>query len=607
MELLIPARNPESGIQAINHGADALYIGSPRFGARSAVGNPVSDIEMLTKYAHQYNSRVYITLNTILFDHELEDARKLIWELYEAGADALIIQDMGILEMDLPPIALHASTQTNNYDPHRISFLDQVGFKRIVLARELPLETISAISNTVKAELEVFVHGALCVSLSGQCYLSHALGGRSANRGECAQPCRKTYTLKDAQGEIILQDKHLLSLKDMNRAASIEELANAGVTSFKVEGRLKDIDYIKNITTFYRKQIDRFLEKGTDYCKASSGTVTSTFIPDPERTFSRGYTDYFLHQRSDVLSMDTPKSKGKLLGEVIKTEKDFFILNTTEEVHNNDGLIFFTPSGEIRGLKVNRVIGNKIYPATMTAIPKGAQVWRNYDHQFQKQLEQDPGQRTITAHLDCNATTEKLELILTDEDQLVTRCEFSQEWQVPKNSDKMLATLKQQLCKSGNSIFTIHQVEINGTPGFIPIGQINEMRRQLLEKATERRITVFKPSAFLFEKTAVPFPNKNIDFSFNVSNRLAHLFYKRHGVEHIENAFEIQKPLGKTVVMTTKHCLKYSLGFCNKYNNINIDKKPQEPFYLCDGDRRLLLEFNCNLCFMQIILDQNNR
>src|ERR1035437_7905969 len=325
LELLAPAKNYDIGKAAIDCGADAVYIGAPQFGARSAAANSISDIERLCNYAHQYNAKIFVALNTLLYDRELEDAVRMIHELYNVGTDALIIQDMALMEADLPPIPLHASTQTNNLDIEKILFLEKAGLSRVVLGRESSLDEIKMIRNNTNVELESFVHGSLCVSHSGQCYLSHTMTGRSANRGECAQPCRLPYDLEDANGEIIARNKFLLSLKDLNLSSSIEELIDAGITSFKIEGRLKDISYVRNVTTYYRKQIDKAIAKSEGYCKASNRTVFHHFDADLGKTFNRGYTDFFISGRhSDILSIDTPESTGKLIGKVKEIYNFFF-------------------------------------------------------------------------------------------------------------------------------------------------------------------------------------------------------------------------------------------------------------------------------------------
>ncbi|MDD2279742.1 MAG: U32 family peptidase, partial [Bacteroidales bacterium] len=383
VELLSPVKNLEVGIAAINHGADAVYIGFKQFGARAAAGNSLVDIERLVKYAHLFNAKVYVTLNTILYDNELDEVQALINTLYLIGVDAIIIQDMGILEMDLPPIALHASTQAHNKSIEKIKFLEQVGISRVVLARELSIADIEQISAKSNIELEVFIHGALCVSYSGQCYLSHAITGRSANRGECAQPCRSTYDLVDEHGNIIAKNKHLISLKDLNQSQNIPALLEAGVTSLKIEGRLKDIDYVKNITAHYRKIIDSVLATDKNYKNASSGKVSLSFMPDPERTFNRGYSTYFANNRGKGLaSLNTQKSIGKKLGKVTSSAEGWFEIDGNEVISNNDGLCYFSNDENLIGVKVNNVVGKRIQLNGKEAISIGTTIFRNYDHRF---------------------------------------------------------------------------------------------------------------------------------------------------------------------------------------------------------------------------------
>ena len=407
LELLAPAKNLECGIAAIRHGADAVYIGAPKFGAREAAGNSVEEIEKLTTEARLFGVKTYVALNTILYDNELAEAERIIRQVYEAGADALIIQDFGILEMDLPPIALHASTQANNFTVDKIKFLEAAGFKRAVLARELSLRQIEEISAQTTIELEAFVHGSLCVSLSGQCFMSHAMGGRSANRGACAQPCRKKYTLTDSTGKTVIKDKHLLSLKDLNRSQTIGELAAAGVRSFKIEGRLKEMDYVKNITAFYRLELDRFLEGKPEFVPSSYGKTTFFFTPDPVKTFHRGATEYFMHGRQDsVAGIDSPKSIGEEMGEVIKINRDSIQVSGTKLPGNNDGLTFVNRLGESNGLKVNRAENGIIYPDRMNGIFVGARIYRNWDHSFQMALGKKTSERKIPIDIKLESTVD---------------------------------------------------------------------------------------------------------------------------------------------------------------------------------------------------------
>jgi len=601
LELLSPAKNLACGLAAISHGADAVYIGGPRFGAREDAGNSLQDIEKLISEARIFDVKVYVALNTILYDSELEDANRLIKSVYEIGADALIIQDMGILEMDLPPIALHASTQLNNYQADHLKFLEAVGFERAVLARELKLEQIRDIRSQTAIELEAFVHGSLCVSFSGRCYLSHAIGGRSANRGACAQPCRKRYTLYDAERKVIAADKHLLSLKDLNHSNSITELAEAGIQSFKIEGRLKDVDYVKNITAFYRQKIDEFLEGHPEYQAASSGKIVYSFDANPSKSFNRGSTDYFLHGRSkEIVAFESPKFLGETVGEVTKVTTKFFEIDTTLEIANNDGLVFIAHSGESVGIKVNVAERNRIFPDKMNGIYPGAKVFRNYDHLFHEQLKADLTVRKITLNVGIRETDDGFELTARDESGFVVTSEFKMTKNLSRDQPKSKETIIHQLTKSGDTPFFVSKVETNGTEKyFFQASVLNAMRRDLFDKCMKSRIS--KPVNQPINKSdSIAYPTLEIGYEGNISNRLAKQFYKRHGVENPEVAFEKQSETHGKTVMTTKHCLKYQMGFCSRYGGA----KPSnfnEPFLLNDGINELRLDFDCKECVMRVI------
>lgn len=601
LELLAPAKNLECGLAAISHGADAVYIGGPRFGAREAVGNSIGDIEKLASEAHLFGAKVYVALNTILYDNELEPACQIIKDVYEAGADALIIQDMGLLEMDLPPIALHASTQINNYLPEKIEFLEAVGFKRAVLARELTLDQISEIRRRTTIELEAFVHGSLCVSMSGQCYLSHAIGGRSANRGACAQPCRKRYSLIDAEGKMIMEDKHLLSLKDLDHSESIGDLAEAGISSFKIEGRLKDVDYIKNITAFYRKKIDALLEERLNYQAASHGKTYIGFNPDPQKSFNRGSTDYFLRGRSkEITSFDTPKSLGEETGKVIHLGRDFFQMESQLELSNNDGLVFILHSGESMGIKVNKVEKGMIFPDKMNGIYLGARVYRNYDHKFREQLKMDSTYRKIKVELYLEVNTEGFSLRALDERGVEITIHFDHERQLARDIAKSKDSITRQLVKSGETVFEVTKVDTGGNEKyFFQSAVLNLMRREVLESLSYQRKQKSHID-FKREKNSVPFPTQELGYEGNVSNHLARRFYKRHGVLIPGKAFELLEEHQGLSVMTTKHCLKYQLGYCLKYDGINIQTL-SEPLYLIDGNHKFLIQFDCKNCLMKLV------
>ena len=601
IELLAPAKNLICGRAAISHGADAIYIGGPKFGAREDAGNSLQDIESLISEAQVFGVKVYVALNTILYDSELEDARLQVKNLYEIGVDALIIQDMGILEMDLPPIPLHASTQLHNYLPEQIKFLEAVHFKRAVLARELSLDQIREIRGQTSIELEAFIHGSLCVSFSGRCYLSHAIGGRSANRGACAQPCRKRYTLYDADKKVISADQHLLSLKDLNQSGSIKELAEAGIQSFKIEGRLKEVDYVKNITAFYRKKMDAFLEEQPEFKAASAGKSYISFEANPAKSFNRGTTDYFLHGRSkDIVSFESPKFLGESVGVVTQVTTKYFEIESALEIANNDGLVFISAAGESIGIKVNVAERSRIYPDKMNGIYPGAKVYRNYDHLFQQQLKSDLTVRKITLSIEISESDDGFELTAHDESGIVVGSEYN----LPKNPArdilKSKETITHQLTKSGDTPFNVSDIETNGTEKFFfQASALNAMRRDLLDLIAEARKKKTR-SEIINEPNSFPYPDKVIGYEGNISNRLARKFYIRHGVENPEMAFEKQSdPHGKTV-MTTKHCLKFQMGFCPKYGG----KKPanfNEPFSLNDGINELRLDFDCIQCVMKVI------
>jgi putative protease len=601
IELLAPAKNLICGRAAIAHGADAVYIGGPKFGAREDAGNSLQDIEKLVSEAQIFGVKVFIALNTILYDHELEEANRQIRNLYQMGVDALIIQDPGILEMDLPPISLHASTQFHNYHPEQLRFLEAVHFKRAVLARELTLEQIRDIRSQTTIELETFIHGALCVSFSGRCYLSHAIGGRSANRGACAQPCRKLYTLHDSEKRIITADQHLLSLKDLNHSHSIRELAEAGVQSLKIEGRLKDADYVKNITSFYRQKIDAFLEDQPEFRKASAGKVIFSFDANPEKSFNRGATGYFLHGRSkEITSFRSPKFLGEVAGVVSKVTPTFFELQTSIVIANNDGLVFISRSGESIGIKVNTAVGTRVFPDKLNGIYPGATVYRNYDHHFQQQLKADLTVRKIGLCIEICELDKGFELRAKDE----TGVEVSSIYEVIKTPArdplKSGETIRHQLSKTGDTPYFVTSVETNGTEQyFFQASVLNSQRRILLDRITALRMKK-SPEAVINKPNNFPYPATEIGYEGNISNRLAMQFYKRHGVENPEMAFEKTSAHQGKTVMTMKHCLKFQLGFCRKYGGTPPEHF-SEPYFLNDGKNSLKLDFDCHQCVMKVI------
>ncbi|MGB4911595.1 MAG: U32 family peptidase, partial [Candidatus Dechloromonas phosphoritropha] len=495
LELLAPAKNADFGIAAIKHGADAVYIGGPAFGARNGAGNTVADIERLSTFAHRYHAKIFVALNTILHDAELEDAHRLAWQIHDAGADALIIQDMGLLEMDLPPIQLHASTQTDNRNPAKVRFLEDAGFSQIVLARELSLNEIINISSQSTVALEYFVHGALCVAFSGQCYISHAHTGRSANRGECSQACRLPYTLVDEKGRTISENQHLLSMKDNNQSENILELARAGVSSFKIEGRLKDLSYVKNITAHYRSLIDDILEKHPEFERASSGRSTFTFTPQPDKTYNRGYTDYFANDRQDDIgAFDSPAFVGEPVGEVAEIGSEHFTINSTSEFHNGDGVCFYDAHGELVGMRINRADGTMLFPAAMPEqLSAGTTLFRNHDQAFERALEKESAERHISVQPDFAESADGFRLTLTDEDGVSVAVNLENDEktgrEVAKNPERATATLREQLGKFGNTMFVAQPVELQLSQAwFLPTAAINALRRAASEKLEAARI-----------------------------------------------------------------------------------------------------------------------
>lgn len=602
IELLSPARNLECGMEAVNHGADAIYIGAPKFGARAAAGNSIEDLARLTEYAHQFNVRVYVTLNTILKDEELKQAERLIWELYAIGIDALIVQDMGVTRLNLPPIPLHASTQTDNRTAEKVKFLADAGFKQVVLARELSLEEISKIHTACpKVSLEVFVHGALCVSYSGQCYASQACFGRSANRGECAQFCRLPFHLEDAEGRRIVAEKHLLSLKDMNRMDFLEDLLDAGVTSLKIEGRLKDMGYVKNVTAAYRRQLDAIFKRRPEYIKASSGTVTLNFKPQLNKSFNRGFTNYFMQGREeDVCSPNTPKSIGEPVGEVRERHSAYLTVAGIRAFHNGDGLCFMDDAEKLQGFRVNKVDGNKIFPAgAMPAIKLRTPLFRNYDHEFEQLLARPTAMRKLFLSWRLAEIPFGFSLTAVDEDDHSVTLAFPLSKEVARTPQK--ENICKQFCKLGNTIFEtdVQQISVDFSDNwFIPSSTLSDWRRQAVERLkTVRRIAYHRELA-IWRQTAHLYPAKELAYSGNVMNREAEAFYRQHGVENIAPAFE-QLPVPNAVVMSCRHCIRFSMGKCPKY------QRPQtglnEPLYLRSMDgKRFLLTFDCRHCSMNV-------
>jgi putative protease len=599
IELLAPAKNLETGKAAIDHGADAVYIGAPRFGARAAAGNSLADIAELTAYAHVFGAKIYVTVNTILKDEELPETESMIWDLYRAGVDALIVQDMALMKMNLPPIPLHASTQMDNRTADKVKFLAEAGFRQVVLARELTLREIQSIHQTVpEVALEVFVHGALCVSYSGQCYVSQHCYGRSANRGECAQFCRLAFDLVDEDGTVIRKQKHLLSLKDLNQSDRLEELLDAGATSLKIEGRLKDVAYVKNVTAYYRQQLDALFRRRPEYEAASAGHVKYTFTPQLDKSFSRGFTHYFLDGRVPNISQPaTPKSMGEEMGMVKELRGNSFNVAGLKPWNNGDGACFINEQGRMEGFRVNRVENNRLFPQEMPHIKPHTILYRNFDQEFERLLAKPSAERRIpiSLHLEENP----LGFSLTLDDLEGGRITLVQPTQKELARIPQTENLRTQLAKLGNTPFEAQRIDIDLTDNwFIPSSQLADLRRRAVEKLLAARRIRYRQELQRMPATHHPYVSKSLTYAGNVMNAQAAAFYREHGVERIAPAYE-QQPAPDAVLMTCKHCLRYALGGCPVHHQKKLPY--HEPYYLVSADgKRFRLHFDCKNCQMKL-------
>ena len=597
IELLSPARDVNTAREAILHGADAVYIGAPKFSARVAAGNSIEEIASLVEFAHIYGAKIYIALNTIIRNEEISEVEALIKSLYEIGVDALIIQDMGITKMNIPPIQLHASTQCHNASVEQVKFLEDSGFSQVVLARELNIDQIENICKNTSVPIEVFIHGALCVSYSGRCYLSQALAKRSANRGECAQFCRLPYNLEDSEGNILVKEKHLLSLKDMNRSSSIEALLDAGVTSFKIEGRLKDVEYVKNVTAYYRAILDEIFARRSEYIPASSGKVKVNFSPNPYKSFNRGFTSYYTDNKEfdNIASIHTPKSIGERVGVVKSVQKNFLEISPEVELHNGDGLCFTSKEGEFSGFGVNTVEGNRVFPSSMPNIKCGDVIYRNSDIKFSKLLSSPTAERKIGTSIKLLYNNNSLLLQITDDKGNISEIsENTGELQLAKTNQK--SNQETQLSKLGNTPFEATDIDISQTEEmFIPSSLLTKMRREATEELIKLRIKNHpRPER---AKDLIPqYPIQELDFDANVSNSKAMEFYSERGVEKISQAYELM-PVDDAHLMTTIHCIRRTLGKCLKTKQGGDWK---EPLFLVSDKSRLQLHFNCKECKMII-------
>lgn len=599
IELLAPAKNLECGMAAIDHGADAVYIGAPKFGARAAAVNSLEDIAALVEYAHLYNVRIYVTVNTILKDEELKETEEMIRALYRVGVDALIVQDMGIAGLELPPIPLHASTQMDNRTAEKVRFLADAGFRQVVLARELSLREIGKIHEACPdVPLEIFVHGALCVSYSGQCYVSQACFGRSANRGECAQFCRLPFSLVDSNDRVIAKNKHLLSLKDLNQSEELEALLDAGASSFKIEGRLKDVSYVKNVTAAYRQKLDAILARRKEYVRASSGSCRYAFNPQLDKSFSRGFTHYFLHGRTrDVFSFDTPKSLGEEMGTMKEARGNYLTVAGLKSFNNGDGVCYIDEQGKLQGFRINRVEGNKLYPQEMPRIKPRTVLYRNFDQEFEKILARRSSERKMTVAIRLADTAFGFALTLTDEDDNRVTLSLPRAKEPARTPQE--ENLKTQLAKLGNTPFEAERVDIDFTENwFLPASVLADFRRQAIEKLIAARRINYRRELAVLRPTTHAFPQTTLTYLGNVMNARAASFYAGHGVASIAPAFE-QTPVEKAVLMFCKHCLRYSMGWCPVHQR---ERSPyREPYYLVSTDgKRFRLEFDCRNCQMKV-------
>ncbi|MCS4283010.1 putative protease [Pseudomonas sp. BIGb0278] len=621
LELLSPARDVAIAREAILHGADAIYIGGPSFGARHNACNEVSEIAELVEFARRYHARVFTTINTILHDNELEPARKLIHQLYDAGVDALIVQDLGVMELDIPPIELHASTQTDIRTLARARFLDQAGFSQLVLARELNLQEIRAIASETDAAIEFFIHGALCVAFSGQCNISQAQTGRSANRGDCSQACRLPYTLKDDQGRVVAFEKHLLSMKDNNQTANLSDLVDAGVRSFKIEGRYKDMGYVKNITAHYRKELDAILENRPELARASSGRTDHFFMPDPDKTFHRGSTDYFVSDRKiDIGAFDSPTFTGLPVGVVEKVGKRDMQVVTEVPLSNGDGLNVLVKR-EVVGFRANiaelkgefeedgapryryRVEPNEM-PDGMYRLKPNHPLSRNLDHNWQQALQRTSAERRVGVAWQAQLSEQRLQLTATSEEGISVSVALDGPFGPANKPQQALDQLHDLLGQLGTTQYHASAIELDAPQAFfIPNSQLKALRREAIEALTAARIAAHPRGARKAESSPPPvYPESHLSFLANVYNEKARAFYHRHGVQLIDAAYEAHEELGEVPVMITKHCLRFSFNLCPKQaKGVTGVRTKVAPMQLIQGDEVLTLKFDCKPCEMHVV------
>ncbi len=597
--MLAPARDYDTARAAVDYGADALYMGGPRFGARYAAGNSIDDLARAVEYAHRYGVRVHCTLNTIIYDEELREAERTAREVVAAGVDALIVQDLAFRRMDLPPVELHASTQMCNMTPEWVRFLEQAGFSRVILERGLTREQIRAIRAATGVELECFVHGAICVGHSGRCMLSRTMSSRSGNRGECSQPCRLTYDLIDSNGRKLRSGKHLLSVRDLDLSSHIGELIDDGICSFKVEGRLKDISYIKNVVAHYRRRIDEELATRPEVRRSSVGESRPDFVPDPAKSFTRGESSYmFEGKRAGVASFETPKAVGEYVGRVAKVDSRTFTLDRSAELAAGDGLCFIA-DGALTGTNINSVEGRRVTPNRIEGITRGAEVYRNFDQRFRLALDRSRTRRVIPATATVTFDTESVTLRYADCEGYTGEARLDEQLDVASNPERMEQTLREQAVRSGDTIFRVDRVQIEGEVRFVPLSKLGTLRREALERLSEVRSTLRPEHNYATEDRSAQMPVTQLDGHWNVVNRLSEQFYRDHGVTKIERGLDARADLHGERVLLSSYCLRRELGEC-----LREGSKLREPLYIEHGAFRYRLEFDCKRCQMNLIYEE---
>lgn len=604
IELLAPAKDAQTALEAILHGADAVYIGAPKFGARSAAGNELSEIERVVDVAHSYHVKVYVALNVLLHDDELQEAEQLIHQLWSIGVDALIVQDMGITRLNLPPIPLHASTQTNNRTVGKVRFLEDAGFTQVVLARELSLEQIREIRSETSIRLEAFIHGALCVSYSGQCYLSHAMSGRSANRGECAQWCRLPYDVYNDKGVLMVKQKHVLSLKDLNATAHLESLLDAGVASFKIEGRLKDVSYVKNVTAWYHERLNEIVARRQDVVRASIGIPRYEFTPNPVKSFNRGFTDYFMDKRASMCNLDTPKSIGEPIGVVRKVSKNNLVVEGSTVLNNGDGLGFFDAKGTMAGFRVNKVEGSVVYPALKPVVNVGTRLYRTFDQAFERQLEKGQSRRIIPVRVACWETRTGFAVEMADSYNHRVIKQVSVEKTVANQPQR--ERVSALFVKTGQTRFEVIACDVQwSSEWFVPVSVWTSIKRDLCEALEKTIRLAYKRELIRIHPTRHDYPEKELDYMGQVLNEASKAFFADHGVQRTEWAPEraaSRQYEEATTVMLNKYCLRYELGVCPRqpgYKTRLLELRG-EPTYLMYQKKRINLHFDCKRCEMRL-------